>query len=86
MRYNSVDFGQGLKKAKARVYSSRGGTVVVRAGKNDAAPVIAKIEVPASGRWSVFDVNMSGAVSGVQDLFVSLEGDNPVHVDWVSFE
>ena len=86
VRYNSVDFGQGLKKAKARVYSSRGGTVVVRAGKNDTAPVIAKIEVPSSGRWSVFDVNMSGAVSGVQDLFVSLEGDNPVHVDWVSFE
>jgi len=83
VRYNCVDFGQGnLKKMKARVYSARGGTLVVSAGKN----VIAKLEVPASGRWSVFDVNLSGTARGIQDILVSLDGNNPVQVDWISFE
>jgi hypothetical protein len=87
VRYNDVDFGQGnLKKAKARVYSALGGTLLIRAGKSDAAPVIAKVAVPASGRWSVIDGALSGTPKGVQDVFVSLEGGNPVHVDWISFE
>jgi len=87
MRYNNVEFGQGgLKKAKARVYSGRGGTLVIRAGKNTTAPVIAKIEVPASGRWSVKDTNLLENISGIQDIFVSIEGANPVQIDWVSFE
>ena len=87
LRYNSVDFGQGsLKKAKARVYSGRGGTFTIRAGNNDKAPVIAKIDVPASGRWAVIDVKMTETARGIHDLFVSLDGENPVHIDWISFE
>ena len=87
VRYNAVDFGQStLKKAKARVYSARGGTIVIRAGKSATAPVIAKIEVSASGRWSVMDVGLSATVSEVQDIFVSLEGSNTVQIDWISFE
>jgi len=87
IRYNSVDFGQNaLKKAKARVYSARGGTLVVCAGKNTDESIIAKIEVPASGRWSVIDTQLLRTVTGIQDLFTSLEGNNPVQVDWISFE
>jgi len=84
VKYNCVDFGQGnLKKMKARVYSARGGTLLVGTGK---IPVIAKLEVPASGRWSVIDVNVSEKARGIQDIVVSLEGKNPVQVDWISFE
>jgi len=84
VKYNCVDFGQGnLKKMKARVYSARGGALLVGTGK---IPVIAKFEVPASGRWSVIDVNLSGKAKGIQDIVVSLEGNNPVQVDWISFE
>ena len=87
MRYNSVDFGQGtLKKVKARVYSARGGTIVIDAGKNTAESGIAKIEVPASGRWSIIYADLTRTLKGTQDLFVSLGGNNAVQVDWISFE
>ena len=87
VRYNDVDFGQGsITKAKARVYSGRGGAIEIKAGKNASAPVIAKIDVPASGKWSVINVNLSGNVRGIQDIFVSHTGEFPVQVDWVSFE
>ena len=75
-----------LKKAKARVYSARGGTLAVCAGDNTTKSNIAKIEVPASGRWSIINVNLLEAVVGIQDLFVSLESNNPVQIDWISFE
>ena len=87
VQYNNVDFGQGmLKKAKARVYSSGGGRLAVRAGENSTMPVIAKIEVPAGGRWSIIDTNIIGTVRGMQNLFFSIEGKTPVQVDWIKFE
>jgi len=87
IKYNSVDFGQGaLNKAKALVYSGRGGSILIRAGKSLEAPVIAKVDVPASGRWSDIEVKMLDKVKGIQDVFVMLEGDNPVQVKWISFE
>lgn len=92
VRYNNVEFGQGtLKKSKARVYSPSGGTLVVCAGINDSAPVIAKIEVPAGGRWLVLNADLLKPVSGVQNLFVYAEfggakRNQAVQVDWISFE
>ncbi|MDD3789558.1 MAG: family 43 glycosylhydrolase [Petrimonas sp.] len=88
IRYNNVDFGAGaLKKVMARVYSARGGTLTVSAGKNGDVPSpIARIEVPPSGKWSVLDFNLSRTVRGVQDIFVSLNGNNRVQIDWISFE
>jgi len=87
LRYNSVDFGQGaLKKVKARVYSARGGTIVIGAGKNTAESGIAKIAAPASGKWLVVNADLTRPVKGIQDIFVSLEGNNTVQVDWISFE
>ena len=87
IRYNSVDFGQNpLKKVKARIYSVRGGTLVVFAGKNTPESVITKIEVPASGKWLVINADLLRTIKGVQDLFVSLEGNDSVQVDWLSFE
>lgn len=87
VRYNNIDFGRGtLNKAIARTYSATGGTLVFRAGKSITAPVIAKIEVPPSGRWAIIDTNLSGKVYETQDLFVFLESKNSVQVDWISFE
>ena len=87
VRYNNIDFTTGgFSKAKSRVYSARGGTLVIRDGTSITAPVIAKLEVPASGRWSVMNVGLSESLSGVKDIFVSIEGNNPVQVDWISFE
>ncbi|MDR2145767.1 MAG: family 43 glycosylhydrolase [Tannerella sp.] len=87
VRYNSVDFGQNSpQKINARVYSARGGTLVVYAGKDTSAEsVIAKIAVPASGKWSIINAEVLKTVKGIQDLSVSLEGDKPVQVDWISF-
>ena len=87
IRYNSVDFGSGnLRKAKVRVNSMRGGTLTVCTRKNDIDNVIAKIEVPPSRRWSVLEFDLQKQAKGVQDLFMKLEGSNPVQVDWISFE
>lgn len=88
VRYNKVDFGKGtFKKVMARVHSARGGTLVVSVGSSSStAQQIAKIEVPASGRWSVLDFKLTKKAKGVNDLFVSLEGENPVQIDWLRFE
>ena len=64
----------------------RGGTLTVCTRKNDIDNVIAKIEVPPSRRWSVLEFDLQKQAKGVQDLFMKLEGSNPVQVDWISFE
>ena len=87
IRYNSVDFGSGiLKKVKIRVNSLRGGTLTVCTGKNNVDNVIVKIEVSPGRKWSVLEFDLQKKVKGVQDIFVSLHGNNPVQVDWISFE
>ncbi|MGI6046486.1 MAG: family 43 glycosylhydrolase [Petrimonas sp.] len=88
VRYNNVDFGMGgLKKVILRVHSFRGGNLVLYVGgKGDRTQLIAKTEIPPSGKWSILDFNLSGKVKGTQDLFVTLEGSNSVQVDWLRFE
>ena len=88
LRYNNVDFGTGwLEKVTLRAYSARGGTVLVSVGtKKDTARPVAKIEIPSSGKWALFDFDLTEAIKGTQDLFVTLKSSNPVQIDWLRFE
>ena len=73
-------------RSTIRVNSLRGGTLTVCTGKNNVDNVIVKIEVSPGRKWSVLEFDLQKKVKGVQDIFVSLHGNNPVQVDWISFE
>jgi hypothetical protein len=84
VQYNQVDFGvKNLKTIKAQIYSTTGGKLWLRAGKNGT--VIAEINVPQSGEWIDVSAPLTHTPTGVVDLFVSLDGKSAVEIDWISF-
>jgi GH43 family beta-xylosidase len=84
VQYNQVDFGvKNLKTIKARIYSTTGGKLWLRAGENGT--VIAEINVPQSGEWIDVSAPLTHTPIGVVDLFVSLDGKSAVEIDWISF-
>lgn len=86
IQYNGVDFGSNhFKSVNVRALSRLGGTLQVRLNKVDG-PVIAQVEIPAVNEWNTIRARISGLEAGVRNLVVSLIGNKPVEVDWVSFE
>jgi hypothetical protein len=86
IQYNGIDFGSNkFKSVNVRALSRSGGALQVRLDKVDG-PVIARVEIPAGNAWNTINARLSGLKTGVQNLVVSLLGNKPVEVDWVSFE
>ncbi|WP_431209933.1 carbohydrate-binding protein [Puia sp. P3] len=82
VQYNSVDFGKTpWKSLTAKVASSSGGVLEVRAG----ASVIGEVDVPAGGGWRVVSVPLKGKVSGVKNLLVVGKAAG-LQVDWIRFD
>jgi len=48
--------------------------------------LLATVQVPAGNKLKVVKVPVSGLKQGVQNLVVVSKNNNPVAVDWVSFE
>ncbi len=87
IQYNSVDFGRNnrFKSAIIRAFSKKGSTIQLRL--NDVVrPVIAEIEIPESDDWNSIKAPLSFSIRGVQNLVVILNDNNPVEIDWVSFQ
>jgi hypothetical protein len=86
VQYNKVDFGsKKSKKIKARVSSISGGTLLVRSdGLNK--PVVAKINVSKGTQWIEVNASLLKKQTGIHDLFVSLEGEGSIEIDWISFK
>jgi hypothetical protein len=87
IRYNAVDFGGASPKSiVVRYRSTAGGTVEIRtAGRTDGAPS-SRVEAPKTADWVLARAPLSGPVTGVRNLVVSLASGGPVEIDWVRFE
>ncbi|MCK3684710.1 family 43 glycosylhydrolase [Maribellus sp. YY47] len=86
IQYNAVDFGsQKYKLLKIRVQSMAETQLLVRLGEQNGE-VIAKIDVPAGADWTKIDSPLVSQISGINKLFVSLNGNNPAEIDWIQFE
>jgi len=85
-QYNGVDFGN--KKFKfliLRTISETGGTLQLRLNSTNG-PVVAKANIPHGNKWQIVKVPVSGLKPGIQNLVVYSIDNNPVEVDWISFE
>jgi hypothetical protein len=48
--------------------------------------VIAKVNIPKEEKWQTVKVPVSGLISGIQNLVLSLADGITGEVDWISFE
>lgn len=85
-QYNSVDFGKKtIKNIVVNAQSEKGGTLQVRINSIDG-PLLSEIKIPAGNTWAATKKTISTMQSGVNHLFVISKAENPVAVDWLSFE
>jgi len=86
IQYNTVDFGKKkFKNIIVKVASKTGGNLQLRL--NDAkGAVVAKVNIPQGENWQTIKVPVTGLKYGIQNLIFSSGTDNPVEVDWISFE
>ena len=84
--YNSVNFE---KKNKGKVVVSagalNGGKVELRIDAFDG-PVLTEINVPKSKEMTVSKTKINKVEAGIHNIFVVAANDNPVEIDWISFE
>ncbi|HBQ59677.1 MAG TPA: alpha-N-arabinofuranosidase, partial [Balneolaceae bacterium] len=86
VQYNTVDFGEReLEQVQARAKSGDGGTVLLKLNSIDG-PVIAEIELPGNGSWSITETILGSFEPGVQDIFVELKDGGSVEIDWIRFK
>jgi hypothetical protein len=86
IQYNGVDFRKGkFKSLLINALSETGGSIQIRLN-NSKGMVIAQVEIPKNREWSIVKAPVPKLKPGVQNLIVLLSGNNPVEVDWISFE
>ncbi len=86
VQYNNVDFGNNeFKWVHVKALSQMGGVIQIRMN-NVHGPVIARVEIPAGEEWCNIKVPLWEVQSGVQNIVVLSIDNNPVQVDWISFE
>ena len=84
--YNNVKFEKkNTEKVVVNAGALNGGKVVLRINAVDG-PVLAEIEVPESNEMTVSKTKIGKVKPGIHNLFVVAANDNPVVIDWISFE
>jgi hypothetical protein len=83
--YNSVDFGNGdLTAVRVKASSEKGGRIQVRLDRTDG-PVLAGVDIPAGTDWNTLEATAEEIPAGIHHLVITLEGDQPVEIDWIRF-
>lgn len=86
VQYNSVDFGeQELTEVQVRAKSNESGTVIIKVNSIDG-PVIAEIDLPESGSWTITATELESYHSGVRNIFVEMKSGGSVEFDWIRFK
>lgn len=84
--YNAVDFGKkSYKKVSVMSKAKNGATLKVKLNGPQGS-VISELKIPASEGWIISDAKISKKCKGVNNLYVVLEDDNSVEVDYISFK
>jgi len=85
IQYNGVDFGtKKLKSVLVKAISKTGGTIQLRLN-NAQGPILAKINIPQSIDWKETKVSVKGLKPGLNNLVLVSVNNNPLEVDWISF-
>ena len=86
IQFNAVDFGKkSYKSVVVKAISKTGGSIQVHLNSTNG-PIIAIVNVPKGDDWQTVKVSGSKLKPGVQNLVLSASNNNPVEVDWISFE
>jgi hypothetical protein len=86
VQYNSIDFGhKPLKTVLINANSQDGCTLEVHT-KTVNGPVIAELKVPKNTKWKMIHTSLRNFQPGVENLFVVSKSNNPVELDWISFQ
>ena len=86
IQFNAVDFGKkNYKSIIVKAISKTGGSILVHLNSMNG-PVVAKVNISKGEVWQTVKASISKLKPGVQNLIVSSTNNNPVEVDWISFE
>jgi hypothetical protein len=83
--YNAVDFGKKkLKTVEVNASSTGGGKLSIRLDGPEG-PVLADVEIPAGTDLASVTSKLVGFKKGLHNIYIVLEGDIPVGIDWIRF-
>ena len=86
VRYNKVDFSnKALKKLKVMAKNPIGGSIEIRLKAIDG-PIVSSINLNKSAIWSLSSSKLKQPIAGLNDIFIISTSNNPLEIDWVSFE
>jgi hypothetical protein len=86
IQYNAVDFGsKKYKLVNVKASSENGGTIEVRLNSVDGK-LISEIKIPKGKAMNLVQAKVAAPIKGINNLTVVLKDDNPVEIDWLSFE
>ncbi len=86
IQYNNVAFGSNnFKSVNIKALSNTGSTIQIKLNSNNG-PVIAQVKIPKGNNWENITAPISDVKTGVQNLVISLKGNNHVEIDWIKFE
>ncbi|AWW32896.1 alpha-N-arabinofuranosidase [Echinicola strongylocentroti] len=85
VKYNRVEFHQGVQTVRLRIQAKDAGKLALRSGKEDGQ-VMAEIGYSESEDWTVVQGKVKGNPSGIHDLVLVNENGKRVAVDWINFE
>jgi GH43 family beta-xylosidase len=84
--YNAVNFEKkNTGKVAVNARALNGGKVELKIDAADG-PVLAEISVPEGSEMTVSKTKMKKVKPGIHNLFVVAANNNPVEIDWISFE
>jgi len=86
VRYNRVDFGQGvLQSVEVKAFSKAGETLQLRT-KDVAGTVLATVKIPQKSNWDIVEVPLLSVPTGVHNLYLTMVEGSELEVDWVRFK
>jgi len=86
VRFDRVDFGKGDQRAlTVNAFCATSGAVEVHLDKPDG-PLVARVQIAPGSAWEVVRSKAGRIPTGIHDLVVTQTGNNPIELDWISFE
>ncbi|MCX6334130.1 MAG: carbohydrate-binding protein [Bacteroidia bacterium] len=83
--YNGVDFGnKRLRSVLIKASSQTGGTLQIHLDKVEGT-LLAEVKIPKGTGWNTINARLLKYQKGIHNLIVSVNDNNPVEVDWISF-
>ena len=86
IQYNSVNFNKEKYKWAKIKYISPTGSVLGLCLDDQNSGAVSAIKLAATDEWKITRVKISKIKTGIHNLILTNNGDNPVEIDWISFK